>query len=156
MIDLKAIADALAARFAPGTIATPTGALAMRATYAQIPKNIATVPCVVLEVQDGTLTANPGQWNHEIRIDAVFVYSKRQADTVREEKQRQLWLGTLLAATEAQMKLGLGSASGYTVDKAIPTGWEFIEYPFGGENTTYDAIRVHFTVYARETVSLVA
>lgn len=152
MIDLKGICDALAARFAPGTIATPTGAVAMRASYAQIPKNVPTVPCVVIDVQDGTLIANPGQWRHEIAIDVVFLLAKRPGDPARVDEQRQRWLGTLLAATEAQLKIGLAAATGYSVDKAIPIGWEFTEFPVGADS--YDAIRIHFTVYATENVSL--
>jgi len=153
VIDLKAICDALAARFAAGTISTPSGSLAMRKSYAQPPKNLPTVPAVILEVNDGDLVANPGQWKHEIHIDVVFCYSKRQGDTVREDAERQRWLGTLLAATQAQMKLGLGSASSYTVDKAVPDGgWEFIEYEVGG--ASFDAIRVKYTVYVTETVTL--
>lgn len=153
MIDFKAICDNLAARFAPNTISTPTGAAAMRASYAQQPKNIAAVPCVILEVQDGNLTANPGQWKHEMNIDVLFLLSKRPGDPARVEAQRQLWLPYLLAATEAQMKLNLGSASGYTVDKAIPSTWEWIEYGVGQD--TYDGIRVRYTVYVTENVSLV-
>lgn len=152
MIDLKAICDGLAARFAAGTISTPSGASAMRKSYAAPPKNLPAVPAVILEVQDGDLVANPGQWKHEIHIDAVFCYSKRQGDTVRADTERQRWLGTLLAATQGQLKLGLASASGYSVDKAIATGWEFTEYVAGGDE--YDAIRVHFTVYVTETVTL--
>lgn len=151
-IDLKAICDGLAARFAAGTISTPTGAHTMRTSYAAPPKSAPVVPCVILEVQDGTIIANPGQWNHELNIDAVFLYSKRQGDTVRQDTERQRWLGNLLAATEAQLKIGLGAASGYTVDKALPADWEFTEYQVGSD--LFDGIRVHFTVYVRETVSL--
>lgn len=152
MIDFRAICTGLAARFAPGTIATPTGASAMRASYSAIPKNVPTVPCVVIDVQDGTLTANPGQWKHEMAIDVVFLLSKRSGDTARVDIQRQLWLPALLAATEAQLKIGLGGAPGYSVDKALPVGWEFTEFPFGGDE--YDAIRVHFTVFVTENVTL--
>lgn len=152
MIDFKAICDALAARYAAGTIATPTGASAMRKSYGQIPKNVAAVPCVIVDVQDGTLTANPGQWKHEMAIDAVFCLSKRPGDTARVDAERQRWLPTLLSATQGQLKLGLGGASGYSVDKALPIGWEFVEFPVGGDE--YDAIRVHFTVYVTENVTL--
>lgn len=154
MIDLPAICSGLAARFAAGTIATPSGASAMRKSYANPPKNLPTVPAVILEVQDGDLVANPGQWKHEIHIDVVFCYSKRQGDTVRQDAERQRWLGTLLAATQGQLKIGLGAASGYTVDKAVPDGgWEFTEYVVGGDE--YDAIRVKYKVYVTETVTLV-
>ena len=152
MIDFKAICDALAARYAAGTITTPTGALAMRKSYGQLPKNIPAVPAVVIDVQDGEVTANPGQWKHEMHLDVVFLLSKRPGDTARVDAQRQIWLPTLLAATQGQMKLTLGGATGYSVDKAIPFGWEFTEFPFGGDE--YDAILIHFTVYVTENVTL--
>lgn len=153
MINFKAICDALAARYQAGTIATPTGAAAMRKAYGQIPKSIPAVPAVVIDVQAGTVVANPGQWKHEIAIDVVFLLSKRPGDPARVDAERQRWLPTLLSATHAQMKLGLGGATGYSVDKAIPSGWEFTEFPF--EGVEYDAIRIHFTVYVTETVTLV-
>lgn len=151
MIDLKAICDALAARFAAGTISTPSGALAMRKSYAAPPKSLPIVPAVILEVQDGTMTPNPGQWQHEINIDVVFCYSKREGDTVRQDTQRQRWLGQLLAATQAAMTITL---AGSGVKSALPTGWEFVEYEVGA--SVFDAIRVHYQVIVRETVSLAA
>ena len=153
-IALKAIANALAARYAAGTISTPSGAQAMRASYGQTPKNTPTTPCAIVVVQDGSIIANAGQWNHELQLDVVFLISKRTADTPREETARQLWLGTLLAATEGQFTLGLSAASGYSVQKALPTGWEFTEYNVAGDD--YDAVIVHFTIYATENVSLTA
>ena len=154
MIDLEAICDGLAARFAAATIGTPTGAPAMREVNAETPKAVKATPAVILEVQDGTVVANPGQWKHEIGVGVVFLLARRQADPARVETIRRKWLPRLLSATTGQLKIGLGQASGYSVDKAIPTGWEFTEYDVAG--TTYDAIRVSYTVFVTETVSLVA
>jgi hypothetical protein len=70
------------------------------------------------------------------------------------EAQRQLWLPYLLHASVDQVKLTLGGATGYSVDKAVPTGWEWAEYNVAGDG--YDAIIVHWTVYVTETVSLTA
>ena len=152
-IDFKAICDALAACYAPGTIARPTGAVAMRKSYGQIPKNVPAVPAVIVVPQQGTVTANPGQWKHEMALDAVFILAKRPGDPARVEAQRQIWLPTLLGATQGQLKLGLGSECGYSVDKAIPNGWDFVEFPVGGD--TYDGIVIHYTVYVTQTVTLV-
>lgn len=153
MIDLKAICDGLAARFAPGTLATPTGAVAIRASLAKHPKDVNAVPMAYLDVQDGAVVAN-SRWEHTINIDVVFLLSKRPGDPTRVDVQRQIWLPYLLAATEAQLKIGIGAQAGYEVAKAIPTGWEFTEENVGG--TEYDAIRVHYQVFAYENVSLVA
>ena len=151
-IDLEAICDALALRFEPATIGTPTGAPAMREVYPEPPKSVPIVPSVLLEVQDGTVVANPGQWKHEINIDVMFLLSKRQADPIRVETNRRKWLPRLLTATTGQLKLGLGSASGYSVDKAIAVGWEFTEFDVA--DATFDAIRVRYVAYVTETVSL--
>ena len=153
-IDFEAICDALALRFEPATIGTPTGAPAMREVWPEPPKAAPVVPAVLLEVQEGSLTANPGQWKHEFHIDVIFLLSKRPADPVRVETHRRKWLPYLLRATVGQMKLGLGGATGYTVDKALPTGWEFVEFDVAG--VTFDAIRVPYTVWVTETVTLTA
>lgn len=150
--NLEGMCDALAARFAPGTIGTPTGAVAMRKAYSETPKNVPIVPSVFLEVQEGTIVADPGQWKFEHNVDVVFLLSKRPGDPARVETQRRLWLPALWGATQGQMKLGYGGAVGYTLDKAIPTDWEFTEEPVGGDN--YDAIRVHYRLYVTETVTL--
>lgn len=152
MIDLEAICDALALRFEPGTIGTPSGGPAMREVYSESPKSVPTVPAVLLEVQDGTLVASPGQWKHEISIDVLFLLSKRPADPVRVETNRRKWLPYLLQATAGQMKLGLGGASGYSVDKAIPISWEFTEFDVA--DVTFDAIRVRYVAYVTESVTL--
>ena len=152
MIDFEAICDALAARFETGVIGTPTGAPAMREVYPEPPKAVPVVPSVIVEVSDGTLVANPGQWKHELNIDVMFLLSKRPADPVRVETNRRKWLPSLLRATAGQMKLGLGGATGYSVDKAIPAGWEFVEYDVA--DAPFDAIRVRYVVYVTETVSL--
>lgn len=151
-VNFAAICTALAARFVAAAIGTPTGAQAMRASYAKPPKNVPATPAHLLEVQEGSLVANPGQWKHEINIDGILVLSKRPGDPERVEAQRQLWLPYLLHATVDALKITLGGAVGYTVDKAIPSGWEWTEYEVGGD--TYDAIRVHWTVYVTENVSL--
>lgn len=152
VIDFAAICTALAARFVAATLGTPTGASAMRASYAKPPKNVPATPAHLLETQDGTVIANPGQWRHEMAIDGVLLLAKRPADPERVEAQRQLWLPYLLHATVDQMRLGLGSQAGWSVDKALPTGWEWTEYDVAGD--TYDAIRVHWRIWIAENVSL--
>ncbi len=152
VINFAAICTALAARFVAAAIGTPTGASAMRASYAKPPKSVSATPAHLLEVQDGTVVASPGQWKHEMAIDGVLLLAKRPADPERVEEQRQLWLPFLLHATVDQGKLGLGGGTGYAVDKAVPSGWEWTEFEVAG--AAYDAIRVHWTVYVTETVAM--
>lgn len=151
-VDFGAICTAFAARFLAAAIGTPTGATAMKQSYADPPKNVPQTPCHLLEVQDGTVVANPGQWKHEMNIDGLLLISKRVGDTAREDRQRKLWLPYLLHATVDALKITLGGAVGYSVDKAIPVGWEFTEYEVGADK--YDAIRVHWTIYVTESVVL--
>lgn len=154
MIDFYGICNGLAARFAPGTIATPSGASAMRAALGQLPKGAPTVPMVFVEALDGTVIAQDGGiWVHEMHVDVVFLYSKRQGDPVRQDAQRQRWLPSLLAATEGQLKIGIGAQAGYEVLKAIPTGWRWAEERVS--DIDYDGIRVHYSVFVNESVSLV-
>lgn len=152
VINFSTVCTDLAARFTAANIGTPSGADAMRASYAKPPKNVPATPAHLLEVQDGTIVPNPGQWKHEMNIDGLLLLAKRPADPERVEAQRQLWLPYLLHATVDQMQISLGSQSGYSVDKVFPSGWEWTEYPVAAD--LYDAIRVHWTVYLTETVTL--
>lgn len=151
-VGFEAICDALAARFVAAAIGTPAGEDAMKASYSKPPKSVPRTPAHLLEVQDGTVVASPAQWKHEMNIDGVFLVSRKTADTVRPEEQRRRWLPYLLHATVDAVKIGLGAQSGYTVDKAWPTGWEWDEYKVA--DVEFHAIRVHWTVYVTETVSL--
>jgi len=151
--DLKSTCDALAARFAPGTITTPTNGLAMRAAYGQMPNDIPATPAVFVEPTDGSVVANM-QWNHEWNLDVVFLVDKSTGDPKRIETQRQLWLPTLLGATHGQLKLGLGGESGWNVDKAIPTDWRWDEVDVAGVD--FAAIRINYRVYVTQTVTLTA
>ena len=152
VVDFKAICDALAARFVAAALGTPSGESAMVKSYAEPPESAPQTPCHILEVQDGEVVANPGQWKHEMRIDGLLLISRRTADTIRPEAKRRKWLPYLLHATVDAMKITLGAATNYTVDKALPTGWEWDEYTVG--STEYHAIRVHWTVWVTENVSL--
>ena len=151
--DLKGTCDALAARFAPGTITTPTSGLAMRAAYGQMPNTVPATPAVYIEPTDGEVTGD-NRWAHEWNLDAVFLVDKSTADPKRIETQRQLWLPTLLGATQGQVKLGIGAQVGWELAKALPTGWKWDEVDVAG--TDFAAIRVSYRVWIYETVSLVA
>lgn len=145
--------DALGDRFAAAVLGTPTGVPAVRAVYPVSTKSVSSLPAVVLEVQDGNLVANPGQWKHEWNVDVLLLLAKRPADPARVETMRQAYLPYLLGATKNPMKLGLGGESGWNVDKALPSTWEWTEYDVA--DVTYDAIRVSYTIYVTESVTLV-
>lgn len=146
--DLNAICNNLAAKFAAGTIATPTGATAMRKSYGQQPVAAPALPAVILEVVGGEVILASQAWSGTQNIDVVFLVTKAQADTARADKERQLWLPALLNACWADMDLGLAP----NVAKVYPQTWEFTEYLYGG--TSYDAIVVHYAVDVRITQAM--
>jgi hypothetical protein len=149
MIALQAPCAALAARFL--VVSTPSGALPMRQSTGQMPKQIAALPATYIEVTDGTVVAND-RWEHSINVASVTLFAKRPGDPVRVDKQRQLWLPALLSATEGQMKLGIGAQAGYELAKALPMSWRWDEVAVGGED--YDAVRITWQLFIYETVTL--
>lgn len=151
--DIGAAVTALAARFEPATIGTPTGAPAMREVYDLPPKGVPTVPAVVLEVQDGTIVAQSSYWEHHVSVDTVFLLSQRPGDPARVEANRRRWLPYLWSATIGQWKLGIGGQSGYELKSALPVSWEFIIYAVGSNE--FDAIRVTWDLWINQTVSSV-
>lgn len=150
-IDFESAMDAFAARFLPATIGTPTGADAMRYSYAEPPNGIPATPSHVLEIQDGEVTPNAGQWMHTIRIDGLLLLSKAPADMPRIETQRQLWLPYLLHATVDQWSLGLGAQSGWGIKSVLPGTWTWDTYAVGG--VEYEAIRVHWLMTILENIA---
>ena len=147
-MDLEDICDALADLYAPGTIGTPTGATAMRASYGQAPNSVPMTPCVVVMPDTGTLIYGSGERKSEHDIKVQFYHSKRQGDIPRSETERQRWLPTLLNAVHGSVKLGLSSY----VDKALPTDYSFVEFTYSGD--TYDGILINYRVWVTETVTL--
>lgn len=148
-----AAVDALGDRFVAATMGTPTSTPAVRAVFPVSLKAAPALPAVVLEVADGTVTPNPGQWRHEINVDVYLLLAKRPADPQRVETWRQRYLPYLLGATQGQMKLGLGAQSGWELKSALPTTWEWTEYAVA--DIGYDAIRVGYQLIIHENVSLV-
>lgn len=149
MFSLENICDALAARYVGTVIGTPANALAMRASYGQMPNNIPSTPCVVVMPKTGDVVYGSGQWDVTHKIDVLFYYQKSQGDLVRSMTELQRWLPLLLSATHGQVSLGLTSGG---VKSALPADYEFSLLDYGGEE--YDGIIVHHNVIVREAVTL--
>lgn len=148
--DLYAACNALAARFAPGTIATPSGETAMQASYGQAPNNQLRSPAVVLAPTNGQLLYGGATKNGQYDVDVHFYLSKAADDYKRIETSRQKWLVPLLGACDGQMVLGLGLSG---VQKVLPLTWEFRVLTYGGVD--YDGIVIHERIYTIEPVTLV-
>lgn len=154
-MDLKAICDALAARFTAATMGTPTSSPAMLATYGQQPKSGSqALPATIVEADiAGQVITDNDAWRYRIHVPTVTLFSKRPGDSAQVEAWRQRYLGYLLAAAEGQMKLGIGAQPGYEVKSAMPMDFEWLEYPIGSDD--YDAIRVRWEVLVQRVPVLV-
>lgn len=150
MFNLYTICTNLAAKYAAGTITTPSGAPAMRFSYAQTPASIPATPAVYIEVDDGEVVMGAGEWTVTHHIIVNFLLSKAPGDPERVEANRQRWLATLLAATHADADLSLSG----TVKSAYSVRYEFTIIDFAADS--YDGIRVFLDVIVREPVTLVA
>lgn len=148
--DFNAACTALAARFAPGTIATPSGERAMQASYGQAPNNLKQTPAVVVQPTKGQLIYGGGVKNGQYDVDVEFYLASRSVEFGRIETSRQKWLVNLLGACDGQLLLGLG-ASG--IQKVVPLDWEYRVLTYGG--TEYDGIVIHERIWTIEPVTLV-
>lgn len=120
------IADALAAKFAPAAITAPSGLPAMRASTARLPNNIPTSPWVLVSLPKGQVVLGAQELNHSMEFHATFHYAKQSGDTPRDMAGMLAWLGVLLAATFADMDLGVAG-----IRKAYPTTYDFVVATYG-------------------------
>lgn len=149
-MNLHTIRTNLAAKYAPGTIATPSGASAMRFAYGQTPKSIPATPCVYIEATDGEVVMGAQEWTVTNHLIVNFLLAKKPGDPERVDAQRDRWLETLLKATFLDVDLGLAGS----VKSAYPASYEYTEIDFGAD--VYDGIRVFVDVTVREAVTLTA
>jgi hypothetical protein len=146
-VNLLTIADALAARFAPGLVTPPTGRKNITAATARPPNAIPNTPYVVAWADSGEVTFPPGQMLGEHEFKVTFYYSKSEADIPREYAALLDWVGVLLARLAGQTQLGVVG-----VKKAIPMRWEIGTAIYAG--VTYEAIIITVHVWTEDAVTL--
>jgi hypothetical protein len=146
-VNLLTIADALAARYAPGLVTPPTSRKNITAATARPPNNLPNTPFVIAWADNGDVTFLPGQMEGEHEFKVAFYYSKSEADIPREYAALLDWVGVLLARLNGQMQLGIVG-----VKKAIPMKWEIGTLVYAG--VTYEAITLTVHVWTQETVTL--
>lgn len=146
-LDMKAIADGLATRYA--SLTPPTGYTAIKKSTAELPNNVNQWPTVLVYPPDGSLVYGAQERTGEHDFAVLFLYAQAQGDLVRESAALLEWLGVLLDATHAAAQLGEGP----TVRKAIPTSYAIGDVPYGGQ--TYDGITLSVRVFTHDTVTLV-
>jgi hypothetical protein len=143
------LANGLAARYAPGTLTPPTGYPPVRASTAALPNNIPTSPWVLVSLPGGELVLGSGEINHTLNFHVLFHYAKASGDVGRDMTAMLAWLGVLLAATWADMDIGVTG-----VRKAYPTTYELVTFTYGGDE--YYGWDITVVVDFRETQAMSA
>ena len=148
-LDLKAIADALAALYAPGVVTPPTGYPNIIASTATPPNALPQSPYVVVWATSGEITYNPGQRRGEHEFTVDFHYAKHEGDIPRASAALLSWLGVLLNCLHGQMMLGLAPI----VMKAVVVSYSFGAISYAG--VVFDGITLTVRVWTQEAVTLV-
>jgi len=147
-VNLLTIADALAARYAPGLVTPPAGRKNITAATARPPNAIPNTPFVVAWADSGEVTFPPGLMLGEHEFKVTFYYSKSEADIPREYASLLDWVGILLAQLAGQTKLGVVG-----VKKAIPMHWEIGMARYA--DIMYEAITITVHVWTEDNVAMV-
>ena len=147
-MNLLTIADALAARYAPGLVTPPAGRKNITAATARPPNNLPNTPFVIAWATEGEITLQPSRALGEHTFLVTFYYSKSEADIPREYAALLDWVGVLLERLYGAMKLGVTG-----VMKALVTRWEIGVAVYGG--VQYEAITLTVRVWTEDTVTLV-
>ena len=147
-MNLLTIADALAARYAPGLVTPPAGRKNITAATARPPNAIPNTPFVVAWADSGEVTFPPGLMLGEHEFKVTFYYSKSEADIPREYASLLDWVGILLAQLAGQTKLGVVG-----VKKAIPMHWEIGMARYA--DIMYEAITITVHVWTEDSVTMV-
>lgn len=148
-MDFKALADALAVRYAPANVTPPTGYNNITTSTATPPNALPRSPYVVIWPTEGTVTLGQNQALGEHTFIVNFYYAKHEGDMPRETAALASWLGVLLGQTYPALKLGYTDG---TVRKAIPVSWSIGALVYAG--VTYDGITITITIWTEETVTL--
>lgn len=127
-MDVQAIADALAAKFASGTLTPPTGYTAVRLATARPPNNLTAFPTVLVIPPDGEVQPQAGWVDYTLDFDVEFHYAQNTADKPRDFAAMLAWLPKLLAAVYSGWSLGI---TGLTAVK--PQSWAYDVLPYGGQ-----------------------
>lgn len=154
-MDFKALADALAVRYAPANVTPPTktggGSYPnITASTATPPNAIPRSPFVVIWPTEGEVVVGQGQANGEHTFIVNLYYAKHEGDMPRETAALASWLGVLLGQTYPALKLGYTDG---TVLKAIPMRWSIGALVYAG--VTYDGITIEIHIWTQENVTLV-
>lgn len=140
MPDFGAIGDAIAARYAPGTVpAAPAGASDIRSASANIPNQLPARPCVLVFADQGSFADGVGSrygvldWLVRLYYDEVG-----GGDLERDSDELRDWLTLLVERHKDQVHLGLPA----TVQVTLTLGYRVGILTFAGTRYTGLELRV--------------
>lgn len=149
--DLYAVGTAIAGKFEAVTAPSGTmGGTAIKASSVGV-QSVTSTPWVVVELPEGeietALAVTPRRSSHDFNV--YFLFTKASGDVPRDTAVMLKWLGPLLTAVDAGSRLGLGSASGYSVLKSGITSYEPGQYEVGGQpyHSWHFTVRVSIEEY---------
>lgn len=106
-MDVRAVASAIAARYAPGVLSTPTGAAAIRSSSGLSPERIGAYPAMIVSSDEGTVRVGEGSRLITARWFARLYYSDAASgDLERDITQLEDWTSVLLEAHKVSVQLG--------------------------------------------------
>lgn len=131
------IADAIAARYAPGQVAAPGGADAIRSSSASLPNMIGATPCVLVFPDAGTLVPGNGtRLGHASWFVRLYYGQAAGGDLERDSDELLDYLGVLVDQHSTSLQLG-----GLVVYVRC-TGWRVGVLRYAGETYTGLELRV--------------
>jgi len=149
-VDMLAVADGLAARYASLTSGTAIpGGTAIRGSTARTPNNIPATPYVVVELPESEVTVEQqGSRRIEHSFDVYFLHSRATGDIARDKLAMLVWLGRLIDALHGDMNL---SVTGVMKSRLLSWTPEVVTYA-GDE---YHAWHLVAHVWTEDVVTLV-
>jgi hypothetical protein len=157
-LNLLAIADGLALRFAAANVTPPTNPVTtvaypnIRESTARLPNNLTAFPCVEVYPPapgESDMTYMSGLRRSEHLFTVRFYLGKSSGDLERDMVALYLWWGVLIDQIHAAMKLGIGPP----VLKAIPMSSGIGIHEYGG--IEYAVIELSVQITTEDTVTLV-
>lgn len=158
-LNILAVADGLAARFAAANVTPPTNPATglpypdIRESTARLPNNPSAFPRVqVYPPQPGQSTHvySGGQRRSTFPFRVIFYFGEMQGDLERQLVGLYLWWGVLIDQLHAAMKLGLGGSG---VLKAILTTSGVGVHTVAG--VEHSVVQMEIEITTEDTVTLV-
>lgn len=111
MSNLQAIAQALAARFAPGSMTVPTGLVDVVASTEVLPPTITATPIVLILPPEENFSYSPGTRTARQQWRAVFYYAQ-PGDVGAGVTDLYLWRDVLVERLIGRVQLGQSGSGG--------------------------------------------